>query len=259
MIKFLSGTSNPRELCVACARIAYRSSHLASPAEDARLLSSLIKRGHRAITEFARIVFEIDVGPEILIEFMARTHGWVLTDNILSLNPRTLWDGRSLTLGKMLIDETPQEYLDLVYGPTCKELGGVYYDTTSKVSIWNEFEFINNEHSFRVVRIRASRGLMDELFRHRLGAMVGTSTRRVPMNDLYIELPDTPESNQYIQAMFNVYNMLKQKDGLDEARKVFPLGAHCNFVYGTSYAHWDYIKSLRTSKAAHKEFKEIFK
>lgn len=272
-VEFISGTKNPRELCVACARVAYQSQSLASPSGDAKLLKFLISRGHRSITEFARVTFLLTCEPSEILEFISNTKGWelsVISDKkyVLTVNPRTIYDGLQRTsFARHLLQNIPQEYVDLIVIPEGREIAlkEVSFPDTGTVDVWDEYIPLLStaadieKHSFRVLRITASRGLMDELFRHRLGAMVGSSTRRVDFSGFEYNLPDEYKADEkkLLSSARKLYKKIKETHGLDVARNLLPLGMKCSFVYGTSISHWKYIQNLRSSKEAHPEFKEV--
>lgn len=271
-VDWISGTKYPRELCVACARVAYNSTARATPTSDAKLLRFLISQNHRAVTEFAQGTFAISLSGlqdfrDFLLPLLRTTHGWRLTplseqDYALTLNPRTVWDAQEHPIGKQLLKACPKEFADLVDRPQCTYLLNLDYPDKKDLEEWSYYrapEDISDRdaHSFRVLRIRASRGMMDELFRHRLGSMVGQSTRRVDFSSFEFKGPMPRYIRKWLRATKRAYKSLREL-GLDTARNVLPLGLKCSFVYGTTLANWNSILRLRRSKEAHPEFKEVF-
>jgi thymidylate synthase (FAD) len=176
---------------------------------------------------------------------------------------------------------TPLELIE-VAGRTC-------YKSETRITKESSHEFVQKlnrlghesviEHSAATVRFIVDRGVTHELVRHRLCAFSQESTRYCnykggvtfvipPWVDLPADEYDddfdidilSPEDRTWYIAMINAeidYKVLLNKWSLQQARSVLPNSLKTEIVVTTNFREWKHIFTLRTSKAAHPQMREI--
>ncbi len=178
---------------------------------------------------------------------------------------------------EILFLPSPEEALRLIElaGRTC-------YKSEDKMANDSAEDFIRRivksghesviEHGICTVRIVCDRGVSHELVRHRLAAYSQESTRYANYskdrfgNEITVIKPcfwskDSSEYEQWYQAMEQAeaayMRLLKMGASPQQARSVLPNSLKTEVVMTCNFREWRHVFSLRCSKAAHPQIREV--
>lgn len=172
-----------------------------------------------------------------------------------------------------------------------EECGRTAYQSQDKITEESHAPFIERikrlghtsvlEHSSITVRFNISRGLADELMRHRLTAITCQSTRYCDFSGRPIQFTrhhlldsaslgvwdreriEGDETSALVLAYYQAARNYKKLRALgwapQFARDVLPLGLHTEMVMTANAREWLHIFSLRTDDSAHPQLVKIMK
>lgn len=156
--------------------------------------------------------------------------------------------------------------------------GRVCYKSEDKITNDSAINFVTGiikrghlaviEHESITVKIICDRGISHEIVRHRIGSYCQESTRYVNYNKRGIQFikpcfwdEETPMYTAWLCAMegcANIYNeMIESGARPEQARSVLPNSLKTEIVCTYNLREWRHFFSLRCSKAAHPQMREI--
>ena len=279
-IEVLGTTPSPQQMITWVARFSHRSHDKASPEADAKLFKALYERGHWSTFEFNRwtVLVRFEDG---LLEWLAETHGWELTDigdeKIISGNARTLLDGISTPFGHALLKAVAREQ-GWRWLQDCS-----WWEYPLEQLCWNDYYIYEPileilppteraKHAAALFVFRdISRVCATQMLRHRLCSFMQESLRYVGIPKRFYKgpyvVPRTIRQNprglvklyrSACDAAFGLYHDFigDWKVPKEDARFVLPLSTKTTLVVMASLREWAHIIKLRTPKAAQWEIRE---
>jgi len=168
-------------------------------------------------------------------------------------------------------------------GMTCYQSAGTTTKTAKEFvemlrdrGHWSMFDHVSVTVRFK----DCSRGMTNELVRHRLAAFAEESTRYVDKSDLHVVGPphrdcvndhmqleqppltclaDTAMSfQQMCETVECFYRTLKEHGWSNEdARQILPIGIKSEIVMTADFTEWRHVFALRTQQAAHWEIRRV--
>ena len=177
-----------------------------------------------------------------------------------------------------------QSFKIVSYTPDMEKLiefcGRTCYQSRNKITEDSHKKFIKSlidrghesviEHGLITAEIKTNRGIMAELTRHRLASFSISSTRYLRLDgDIEFIKPvwwnDWGSGAQYYfkealeSSEYGYKILLKEGSRPEQARELLPEALATTIIISTNPREWRHIFKLRTSKAAHPQFRTLAK
>ncbi len=275
-----------------CGRVCYKSENRITEDSAERFISSIIKRGHEAVLEHARITLDLsredhhdvyslirtvceDMCSRGINPFMTVTHGGVDESYVVSGNVRAwrnlckyMWGNGYCfpdVIRRMWVENAP-------FFPEFVRKDDPYiYDTLTDIDPDNPyFPGSRIAHGWHTLRFICDRGISHEIVRHRTASYCQESTRYCNYTKSDFESQITVIRPHYLPQGTYSYNCWKtaceaaEKAYFDlmtsdfsaqEARCVLPTCLKTEVVMTATNQEWLHFLELRTAEAAHPQMR----
>lgn len=279
-----------------CGRVCYKSEDKITDDSAEKFIAGIIRRGHEAVLEHARITLDLTKKADIqmmLFIVLRKMQGMGIHDYmtitsegdryIVSGNMRA-WRGISAfatlpdnpgvkplseMLLRMIWAENPAFFPEY-YKPEYADLPDMLLDVSPEDYPFDRY--IRYKHSWYTLRFICDRGISHEIVRHRPASYCQESSRYNCYsnakfgNEITVIKPcflnEGTESyllwKSACRAAENAYmGMLDEGCSAQEARDVLPTSTKTELVMTATADEWVHFLSLRTSEAAHPQMREV--